>query len=160
MPFTDDPQCHYEPPSTRADPIGGVWTYALELSRALADEEMEIMLATMGAPLTPYQREAVRDLPNVRLEESEFRLEWMEDAWTDVERAGEWLLELEDRFRPDRDSPKRLRPRRAEVEGAVHRRRARDNVLLLTHRPNGGAQKASSSSRRRPPKETVWILIE
>ena len=31
---------------------------------------------------------------NVRLFESAYRLEWMEDPWDDVERAGDWLLEI------------------------------------------------------------------
>jgi glycogen synthase len=35
------------------DTIGGVWTYAMELARALAPRRVEIALATMGAPLTP-----------------------------------------------------------------------------------------------------------
>jgi glycosyltransferase involved in cell wall biosynthesis len=30
-----------------------------------------------------------------------FALEWMEDPWTDVERAGEWLLEIAQRVQPD-----------------------------------------------------------
>jgi glycosyltransferase involved in cell wall biosynthesis len=33
--------------------------------------------------------------------ESAFRLEWMDDPWEDVARAGDWLLLLEDEVRPD-----------------------------------------------------------
>ena len=51
-----------------ADTVGGVWTYALELARAFADEA-EIALATMGEPLSPIHRDEVRALPNVRIEE-------------------------------------------------------------------------------------------
>ena len=39
-----------------ADAIGGVWTYALELVRALAPHGVEIALATMGGPVSPAQR--------------------------------------------------------------------------------------------------------
>jgi glycosyltransferase involved in cell wall biosynthesis len=38
---------------------------------------------------------------NVHVFESGFRLEWMDDPWSDVERAGEWLLELEREFKPE-----------------------------------------------------------
>jgi glycogen(starch) synthase len=84
-----------------ADTIGGVWTYALELARALAPEGIEISLATLGAPLREDQREALRDIENLELYESRYKLEWMDDAWDDVEEAGIWLLRLEERIRPD-----------------------------------------------------------
>ena len=84
-----------------ADTVGGVWVYALELARALAAHDVEVALATMGAPLSESQRREIDALDNVELHESTFRLEWMEDAWADVDRAGDWLLELEQQVRPD-----------------------------------------------------------
>lgn len=84
-----------------ADTVGGVWTYALELARALAPHGVEVTLATMGAPLSEAQWAEARALGNVRVEESRFALEWMEDPWDDVRAAGEWLLSLEARVRPD-----------------------------------------------------------
>ena len=33
--------------------------------------------------------------------ESPFKLEWMEDPWSDVARAGDWLLGLEEAIQPD-----------------------------------------------------------
>jgi len=84
-----------------ADTIGGVWTYALELARTLEAQGVRIALATMGAPLTPDQRDGLRALSNVELHESTFRLEWMDEPWEDVERAGHWLLELAARFQPE-----------------------------------------------------------
>lgn len=85
-----------------ADTIGGVWTYALDLCRGLLAHEVEVILATMGAPLQPSQRVELTALgPGVRLCESSFKLEWMDDAWADVAEAGEWLLDLERRYRPD-----------------------------------------------------------
>ncbi|HEX6533328.1 MAG TPA: glycosyltransferase family 4 protein [Gemmatimonadaceae bacterium] len=83
------------------DGVGGVWTYAMELARALAPRGVEVVLAAMGAPLTPAQRSEARACPNVRVEEGRYRLEWMPDPWLDVRRAGRWLLELEARERPD-----------------------------------------------------------
>jgi glycogen synthase len=84
-----------------ADAVGGVWSYSLELADALAPHGVEIVLATMGPlPSAARRAEALR-LPNVRLATSEFRLEWMDEPWEDVERAGDWLLSLEAREQPD-----------------------------------------------------------
>jgi glycogen synthase len=84
-----------------ADTVGGVWSYALELSRALERHDVEIVLATMGAPLSPAQRDDVRRCHNITLRESRYRLEWMPDPWSDVAAAGEWLLDLERAVQPD-----------------------------------------------------------
>ena len=79
-----------------ADAVGGVWTYAMELTRALRD--VEFTVATMGRRPTDAQRAEIPE--NVSLEESDYKLEWQDDPWSDVERAGEWLLELESRVEP------------------------------------------------------------
>ena len=84
-----------------ADTVGGVWTYALELARALEPHDVEIVLATMGAPMSPAQRDEVAGLENVRVHESSFRLEWMQSPWDDVARAGDWLLGLAAHEQPD-----------------------------------------------------------
>lgn len=84
-----------------ADTVGGVWTYSVELARALASCGVEVALATMGGPPTELQRERVARIPRLKLFESTFRLEWMDDPWDDVERAGRWLLGLAERVEPD-----------------------------------------------------------
>ena len=84
-----------------ADTVGGVWNYAVELARALEQRGVQVTLATMGAPLTSYQRAQVGGLPGLALHESSHRLEWMQNAWDDVDRAGEWLLALERDGAPD-----------------------------------------------------------
>ncbi len=84
-----------------ADTVGGVWVYALELSRALRERGIEVVLATMGAPVTPDQWEDVRRIPDVKVFESGFRLEWMDKPWPDVSYAGSWLLRLEESLEPD-----------------------------------------------------------
>ncbi len=83
------------------DPIGGVWTYALELARALEPHGIEVAIASMGAHLTYEQHQQVVAHKNVRLFESAYRLEWMTDPWDDVDRAGDWLLKIVKRFHPD-----------------------------------------------------------
>jgi glycosyltransferase involved in cell wall biosynthesis len=79
------------------DTVGGMWTYILELTRAIPD--VEFVVATMGRQPTADQLGALTS--NVHVEASVFRLEWMEDPWLDVIAAAEWLLELESRHSPD-----------------------------------------------------------
>lgn len=85
-----------------ADSSGGIWTYALELIHALSAHNVEVALATTGTPLSLEQRTELRRMSNVEVVESRFKLDVMEDAWQqDIERAGAWLLGLEQRLRPD-----------------------------------------------------------
>jgi glycogen synthase len=84
-----------------ADTVGGVWTYALELADALGRRGLEVHLCTMGRPLSTDQREDALSVPGLALHESRYRLEWMDDPWEDVARAGEWLLDVARRVRPD-----------------------------------------------------------
>jgi glycogen synthase len=84
-----------------ADTVGGVWTYALELTRALEPYDVEVLLAIMGPSLSASQREDARTLSNLSLFKSNYKLEWMPDCWPDVKRAGDWLLHLENRLQPD-----------------------------------------------------------
>lgn len=80
------------------DPLGGVLTYARQLTLELRERGVRTTWACMGGRLGAEQR---RELGADTLHESELRLEWMDDPWPDVERAGEWLLDLERRARPD-----------------------------------------------------------
>src|ERR1051326_5196946 len=84
-----------------ADTVGGVWTYALELTRALQPYDVEVLLAFMGPSLSASQRDDANRLPNLSLFKSNYKLEWMPDCWPDVKRAGDWLLHLENRLQPD-----------------------------------------------------------
>jgi glycosyltransferase involved in cell wall biosynthesis len=93
-----------------ADPIGGVWSYALTLAQALQPFGIEIVLATMGAPLQASQRAAVQRLDNLTLCESTFKLEWMHEPWEEVEAAGDWLLHL----------ARQVQPQVAHLNGYVH----------------------------------------
>ena len=84
-----------------ADTVGGVWTYALDLARKLAGRGCEVTLATMGGYLPHAEARAVARVRNIHLYESNFKLEWMEDPWADVAQAGEWLLGIAHKTRPD-----------------------------------------------------------
>jgi glycogen synthase len=82
------------------DAVGGVWRYSIDLARGLHDRGVATTVAVMGpAPSVAQRREA--DSAGVHLVARPFRLEWMDDPWADVKRAGEWLLALERTLNPD-----------------------------------------------------------
>jgi glycosyltransferase involved in cell wall biosynthesis len=86
-----------------ADTIGGVWTYAVELSAGLCRQGAIVALAAMGGRPDPVRRGEALEYcgGNLRLFEAPYKLEWMEDPWQDVEKAGEWLLDIARSFGPD-----------------------------------------------------------
>lgn len=84
-----------------ADTVGGVWTYSVELARALREFDVEIALFTMGRLLSDEQTVQIRQLSHVSVHQSEFKLEWMENPWPDVRLAGRSLLKLAAQFSPD-----------------------------------------------------------
>ena len=78
------------------DTVGGVWTYALELARALGRFDVATTLVTLGpGPSRDQWREAAR-IPSLDVLDAGFALEWMDDPWREVDAAGAWLLELEE----------------------------------------------------------------
>lgn len=84
-----------------ADTVGGVWTYALDLARALASHGVSVSLATMGRLPSAAQDAEAASIPNLTLHPSQFALEWMPDPWAAVVEAGCWLLSLEAEVGPD-----------------------------------------------------------
>jgi glycogen synthase len=83
-----------------ADAVGGVWTYALELARALTPLGLSTTIATMGPRPSADQLSAAAGISGLEIVTSDFQLEWMDDPWADVAGAGEWLLDLESRVGP------------------------------------------------------------
>src|SRR5437868_1700641 len=82
-----------------ADAVGGIWHYALGLCAALP--QIRFVLAVMGPPPSPAQRDAAGRLPNVVLESGDYRLEWMQDATADLAASRRWLAELVRRYDAD-----------------------------------------------------------
>lgn len=83
------------------DAVGGVFTYSVDLATELARSGVCVHLATMGPPPNPDQRARALAVPRLVLHESTWALEWMDDPWDDVARAGEWLRDLERAIAPD-----------------------------------------------------------
>ncbi|MEJ8757321.1 glycosyltransferase family 4 protein [Pontibacter sp. H259] len=84
-----------------ADTLGGIWTYALELVKALSAAGTQVALALTGNPLTEEQRQAASEIKNLTIYESNYKPEWMDSNLDDVARTGEWLLQLRDEVEPD-----------------------------------------------------------
>ncbi|MYZ49356.1 glycosyltransferase [Rhizobiales bacterium L72] len=84
-----------------ADAVGGVWSYAIELTRQLARRDVEVTLVVMGEKPSIDQAREAAALPNLSLIGTDFRLEWMRDPEADLQLAGELLLEIEAEQRPD-----------------------------------------------------------
>lgn len=83
-----------------ADAVGGVWTYAMDLAGAMRSRGVQVTLAVMGPRMHDSQRAEAASRA-IDVVEAPYRLEWMEDPWMDVERAGPWLLSLADRVEAD-----------------------------------------------------------
>jgi glycogen synthase len=82
-----------------ADAVGGVWRYAVDLGGALRRRGVHVTVAVMGPSPTAQQCGEARHA-GLELVDRPYRLEWMDDPWMDVQRAGQWLLEVARETRP------------------------------------------------------------
>lgn len=73
------------------DTLGGVWVYSLELCKALQKHDVRVHLVAMGRWPSAQQEEEAAELSNVLLYKSDYKLEWMQDPWEDVEKARKWI---------------------------------------------------------------------
>src|SRR5689334_19566381 len=78
------------------DVVGGVWSYATRLCRALP--ETRFVLATMGPRLLPAQSDEIAGLENTILIESSYSLEWMRNGSEDFARSCDWLVQLAEHY--------------------------------------------------------------
>ena len=83
------------------DAVGGVWTYTVELARALGQHGVETFIAAMGPAPSGAQRAELAEIPTAAFAHAPFALEWMDEPWSDVDAAGEWLLDLARNLEPD-----------------------------------------------------------
>lgn len=83
------------------DTVGGVWTYAVSLIRAMEQYPVNFVLATIGPLPNKQQQKDIAHLSNVRVESYKGKLEWMDDPWNDLEAEAEWLQKLSTTYQPD-----------------------------------------------------------
>jgi glycosyltransferase involved in cell wall biosynthesis len=76
------------------DAVGGVWTYALDLSAGLAEQGIETTLAVLGPEPEADQAKAARAVPGLRLLPTGLPLDWLADTPAEVEAASVALSTL------------------------------------------------------------------
>jgi glycogen(starch) synthase len=84
-----------------ADTVGGVWTYCVELCRSMQAYNVKFYVVTAGAKLNPSQKNEAAALENVFIYETNYKLEWMQDPWNDIDESAQYLLRLEKEIQPD-----------------------------------------------------------
>jgi glycosyltransferase involved in cell wall biosynthesis len=93
------------PPARRllmtTDAVGGVWTYATELSRELCERGDEVTLVVMGPAPRTEQLAPLHDISGLRIELTDLLLEWMDPDGSDTANARERLLSIARQVRPD-----------------------------------------------------------
>lgn len=78
-----------------ADAIGGVWSYALDLSRILIARGVEVVLAVMGPAPTDTQRDEAAGISNLELRHRPFDLEWFQGvSGLEITESSAWLRKI------------------------------------------------------------------
>src|SRR4051794_34960347 len=80
------------------DAVGGVWTYSLELGRALRRLGIETVLAVMGPSPSQAQRD---EADNIKLIDTGLPLEWLDTDAVAVRGAGEEIARIANREQVD-----------------------------------------------------------
>lgn len=83
------------------DTAGGVWHYSIDLVAGLLREQVKVVLVAMGPKLTEAQRADLRQCRGVKFYHKTCKLEWMDNPWHDVEKAGQWLMRIYEKEQPD-----------------------------------------------------------
>jgi len=84
-----------------ADTVGGVWTYAVDLARALGEIEIETILVIIGPPPTPAQRATIARLDRVTLIQSDAALDWLARDAAEIAAAGRKIAAIADDYAVD-----------------------------------------------------------
>ena len=94
-----------------ADTVGGVWTYTRELVTGLARRGVRVTLVSFGGIPSAAQSAWLDGLPGVTYFPTGFRLEWMQDAETDLAESMRYLRSVirECEARPAAPEPVLLR---------------------------------------------------
>jgi glycosyltransferase involved in cell wall biosynthesis len=84
-----------------ADTVGGVWTYTRELVSGLAKRGIRVTLVSFGGIPSRLQTAWLETLPDVTYFPTGFRLEWMQDAASDLSDSTEYLRGIIRECNPD-----------------------------------------------------------
>ncbi len=83
--------------------VGGVWHYSVDLATCLTEEKMEVVLVAMGPAPGKCQEAEIKALKKlgVAFYHQTYQLEWMDNPWEDVQKAGVWVQSIFDKEKPD-----------------------------------------------------------
>jgi glycosyltransferase involved in cell wall biosynthesis len=70
-----------------ADAVGGVWTYAVELARGLAENGVQITLAVLGPAASRRRLEEASSIAGLDLIETGLPLDWMANEPSEIEES-------------------------------------------------------------------------
>ena len=84
-----------------ADAVGGVWTYALDLSEALVGRGVKVTLVVLGPEPDAAQREAAEALPGRSMVMAGLPLDWLADATDALDHAAQTIRGLAREGRAD-----------------------------------------------------------
>ncbi len=155
-----------------ADTIGGVWTYTRELVTQLSRRGIRVTLVSFGEIPTSSQTEWLEGLNDVSLHPTAFRLEWMQDAQSDLEQSAAFLKDVIAETKPDVlhfnqfyygsidcDLPRIVAAHSDVVSWwvAVHGAEPPDNEWIRTYRENVTRGLAGADIVVAP---TQWMLDE
>jgi glycogen synthase len=76
------------------DAVGGVFTYAIDLARGLAEGGVHTTLAVLGPTLTPDQKAQALGVPGLKVEITGIALDWLAEEPSLITAAGEALAKL------------------------------------------------------------------
>ena len=78
-----------------ADAVGGVWSYALDLSRLLTAHGIAVVLAVMGPAPDASQRAEAESIENLELRHRPYDLEWFQGvSGVEIARSSDWLRQI------------------------------------------------------------------
>lgn len=78
-----------------------VWQYTTELCNSFQNENIEIILLSMGPAPSEEQSKGITEFENVYFKHFECKLEWMDQAWEDVDKSIAWIEEMIELNNPD-----------------------------------------------------------
>src|ERR1700750_1171352 len=83
------------------DTEGGVWTFVLELADGLLQRGLEVCLVTFGPSVSDAQEQSASAIAGLHWFHHKSKLEWMQNPWSDIHAAGQFLQEVARNWIPD-----------------------------------------------------------
>ena len=83
-----------------ADTAGGVWSFALELAGGLIGLGLDVCLVSFGPHVSDSQKRTAGNIRDLEWFHHNSKLEWMQDPWDDIARAGCCVMDVAQRYKP------------------------------------------------------------